>query len=322
MSCLKFMEKDKINNNTYTAELIGNSDLLAIDAYIKDKSVAHILKKLLRLSNALSHTSYTLLDGHIKDTLTKASLDINQYTVLVSNNQLKNFPNNKLETPETRIIPILIGVINLINSLLITNKISVINHETISSEISKIIAGINDFTQKYEAESTGNAEPSEFISRKLFNVSKTNLNRLNQKMDDRNLLKSTVGGRNGVRPQKRYLRRNQTSGIIKDNQNINQVSSTINMGIMDMSKPTNLNPRQAIILDILKDKDSLVIKDISQKITDCSEKTVQRELNYLVEIGLISRSGARRWTRYSIKHSTKHATTNILENPDTTTLVK
>ena len=52
------------------------------------------------------------------------------------------------------------------------------------------------------------------------------------------------------------------------------------------------------ILGLLKDSDGLGIKAISQVITDCSEKTIQRELLSLIENGLIRREGERRWSRY------------------------
>jgi hypothetical protein len=42
------------------------------------------------------------------------------------------------------------------------------------------------------------------------------------------------------------------------------------------------------------------IKDISLSFTDCSEKTIQRELNSLVQKGQLKKTGAKRWSRYSI----------------------
>jgi len=62
-------------------------------------------------------------------------------------------------------------------------------------------------------------------------------------------------------------------------------------------KKTN---RQNIILGLLKKKKELSIKDISQTIRDCSEKTIQRELISLIESGAIKKIGERRWSRYSL----------------------
>ena len=56
--------------------------------------------------------------------------------------------------------------------------------------------------------------------------------------------------------------------------------------------------RTAKILSLIKDKKDLSIKDISTAFTDCSEKTIQRELNSLVSKGQIKKTGAKRWSRY------------------------
>lgn len=51
------------------------------------------------------------------------------------------------------------------------------------------------------------------------------------------------------------------------------------------------------ILALLKGKD-VSIKDISNSFTECSEKTIQRELNALVAKGQIKKTGSKRWSRY------------------------
>jgi len=56
--------------------------------------------------------------------------------------------------------------------------------------------------------------------------------------------------------------------------------------------------RATRIINLLKDSDGLAIKDIASVITDCSEKTIQRELLSLIENGLVRREGERRWSRY------------------------
>lgn len=46
--------------------------------------------------------------------------------------------------------------------------------------------------------------------------------------------------------------------------------------------------------------EGLSIKDISISFSDCSEKTIQRDLNNLVEKGQIKKTGSKRWSRYMI----------------------
>lgn len=56
--------------------------------------------------------------------------------------------------------------------------------------------------------------------------------------------------------------------------------------------------RMSLILDLVRKSKSLSIKEITSVIRDCSEKTIQRELNILIERGLIRREGERRWSLY------------------------
>ena len=63
--------------------------------------------------------------------------------------------------------------------------------------------------------------------------------------------------------------------------------------------------RSEKIISIIKDKASSLdggasIKDISGSFIDCSEKTIQRELNDLIEKGQIKKIGNKRWSRYSV----------------------
>lgn len=58
--------------------------------------------------------------------------------------------------------------------------------------------------------------------------------------------------------------------------------------------------RRAIILELLKAKSNLTIKDFITVIKNCSGKTIQRELLRLVELGVLKKEGERRWSRYSL----------------------
>ena len=64
---------------------------------------------------------------------------------------------------------------------------------------------------------------------------------------------------------------------------------------------SQLTDRAARIRTVLEAKPQATIKDIAEIITDVSEKTIQRELNSLIEKGQVIREGERRWSRYSYK---------------------
>lgn len=61
-----------------------------------------------------------------------------------------------------------------------------------------------------------------------------------------------------------------------------------------------LPDRKTRILTVLEAAGEASIKDLSDVIRDCSEKTIQRELNDLIEKGKVIRIGERRWSRYSV----------------------
>lgn len=62
---------------------------------------------------------------------------------------------------------------------------------------------------------------------------------------------------------------------------------------------SQLTDRAERIKTVLEAKPQATIKDIAEVITDVSEKTIQRELNSLIEKGQVIREGERRWSKYS-----------------------
>lgn len=63
---------------------------------------------------------------------------------------------------------------------------------------------------------------------------------------------------------------------------------------------SQLTDRAERIKTVLEAKPQASVKDVSEIITDVSEKTIQRELNSLIEKGQVVREGERRWSRYSV----------------------
>ncbi|HLP86283.1 MAG TPA: hypothetical protein VK153_00170 [Candidatus Paceibacterota bacterium] len=98
---------------------------------------------------------------------------------------------------------------------------------------------------------------------------------------------------------------------IKDKRTaFNTMSFTNNKSPLQMitDKKTNIltttladrEDRTNKIISIIKDKKEVSIKDISLEFTNCSEKTIQRELNALVLKGQLKKTGAKRWSRYAV----------------------
>lgn len=63
---------------------------------------------------------------------------------------------------------------------------------------------------------------------------------------------------------------------------------------------SDLSDRTTRIKTVLEAKPNATIKDLSEIITDVSTKTIQRDLNSLIENGQVIREGERRWSKYSL----------------------
>jgi hypothetical protein len=61
--------------------------------------------------------------------------------------------------------------------------------------------------------------------------------------------------------------------------------------------------RKKIIIETVKQKENVMIKDVIPLFTDCSEKTIQRELSDLVSQGILKKTGDKRWSKYSLQKS-------------------
>jgi DNA-binding transcriptional ArsR family regulator len=63
---------------------------------------------------------------------------------------------------------------------------------------------------------------------------------------------------------------------------------------------SDLGDRTTRIKTVLEAKPDATIKDLTDIITDVSAKTIQRDLNVLIEQGVVIRQGERRWSKYSL----------------------
>lgn len=67
-----------------------------------------------------------------------------------------------------------------------------------------------------------------------------------------------------------------------------------------VSQSSSALDRRERIKTVLEAKGEATIKDICEVITDVSSKTIQRELNAMIEDNLVKRQGERRWSKYSV----------------------
>jgi hypothetical protein len=75
---------------------------------------------------------------------------------------------------------------------------------------------------------------------------------------------------------------------------------TFKKPLMHPQGPVAREDRINRIMTLIKDKKDVSIKDVSIFLPDYSEKTIQRELNGLVNKGQIKKTGTKRWSRYQL----------------------
>lgn len=77
-------------------------------------------------------------------------------------------------------------------------------------------------------------------------------------------------------------------------------SASVKSVVSTNTATSSKNDRQTLILSTIKSKGESSIKDLTDVIKGCSEKTIQRELIALVNSGDLLKTGERRWSRYTV----------------------
>ncbi len=70
--------------------------------------------------------------------------------------------------------------------------------------------------------------------------------------------------------------------------------------VQNTPAPESKDDREKRILEVIRDKGIVSIKDISSVVFDVSEKTIQRTLQLLIDKGQIKKEGERRWAKYQL----------------------
>lgn len=225
----------------------------------------YIFKKAERISIALH-----MVTNHVSD-LEPAKKDIRKYALeLISHSaayiQAESFGRRNVIRDIARVALTLSSVLETLSA---TGIISEMNASIIRNEL-------HVFIRIAEGESEVD-NIKEKIDPELFNVP---------------AVSSTVAVQQ-QRPKVRVVgsaarESNQTDRGVKDSNQTN-----------GRSAPSGVS-RTTSIIELLKTKTNLTVKDFMDVVTGCSEKTIQRELVRLVSVGTLVKEGERRWTRYSL----------------------
>lgn len=276
-------DKNRKNLNIENQANNNKLNLKTVSIFQNDTQTIFIFKKTERLASAIYLITGFLSDNEpVKWRLRDIATRLLSYSINLSNqgyrnraDAMNNFTASSFE------------IISLLEVANISGIFSSMNCAIIKFEIEKIIELVELRERSLNAKfllSKSFFETAENYSGNNGEFDRANDSlsvKDNTKTKEQSLVnKSVLGNSSGPEPL-----------LIKD---INK--TPINKGHVIRDK----NQRYEVIINLLKKTKEISVKDVSNIISDCSEKTIQRELLSLVEKGVLKKEGERRWSKYSL----------------------
>lgn len=242
-----------------------------------DSKYEYICKKAERISSAIY-----LITEHIKDTDPLKSLARNKAMAIIFSASSFNYTSfTEGDLALSKIKAILWETKSIAGVAYNVGLISEANYLILSQGIRDLLMEVNNF---YYGKSENH------VSEDFFSVPKT-VN-LISKPEPSNRMASP----DFITEQKTksYKRQNLTQGTTGSNQQRDSIKDNkIHPSSSDKKKV-----RRDSVISVLNKNQGIDIKGFSLAISDCSEKTIQRELTLMLNEGLIRKEGERRWSRY------------------------
>ncbi len=173
-----------------------------------------------------------------------------------------------------------------------TLEVKPANAREVLEQFAQSLIGLDSTLRVIAAANVITPDVQQVISSEVENV----LRGLNQYIDQKEAFPSNLFGGIAEVPSNR---RSQESGSVVSVRRPSQPRPQSEANAAEPVQPTG-NDRRVRITTILGAKGEATIKDISEIITDVSEKTIQRELNAMIDEQLVQRQGERRWSKYSL----------------------
>ncbi len=252
-----------INENPNSSAFNDPVNWKSIGFFSAEDYLIYIFKKTEKIAAALYLVSGLLKDKEpIKWELRDHGMDLISSSFMAAS----AVPGDKNSVIQS-LFTAALETMSLLNVARISNLVSDMNYKLLIKEIDHVVGLLRDKLAQ-------NAENAGYVLSESF-------------------FKTPDIFSSGFRPD---TQRNSHKGQAFSGKHPYKTSS--NLAEQGSSKRTE---RQETILNLMKGKSGLTIKDFSHVIKDCSEKTIQRELLDLVERGLVKKEGERRWSTYSLK---------------------
>ncbi len=234
--------------------------------FLSNHKSQYIFKKTKKIANA----SYLLTD-HIKDTEPiKWAIRKNASDILCAEMSF-------IESTRTKLFPVILNLRSFFETAFVARLVSQSNAQIMMSQLDILLEEINNLGMSESAEQL--VTDSFFAVEKLVLPSRENVSE--------SLLRDKV-----------FVPKNE--GVSYKGQSNNKGQEVYKRHNVLETEDFDKRQRRENILAIIKQNKEVMIKDISAKIKNCSEKTIQRELNSMLALHLIKKTGERRWSRYSL----------------------
>jgi DNA-binding transcriptional ArsR family regulator len=241
-------------------------------AIFKDQNFNYLYKKTEKISTALYMiTNFFTAEEPLKWEIRKKTVTLLDSVMKLGTTSLSGRDQIMREISTN-----LFQIISIFEMSFRSGFISMMNYEILSKELDNLVNFIIDIDDKQL-----NAN-SKLFNRTFFEE------KLPKRQEE--IIKPLIKDNNYLKDIKRQI------SVFDDkktyNKDINNFKDTNNI-------KENKNRRSQII-EIIKEKGNVNVKDISEEITGVSEKTLQRELLKMVEDGILKKEGERRWSRYTM----------------------
>lgn len=246
-------------------ESLKKPDLIAF--FDKDASFVFAYKKTEKLASAVYMVTNLFPENEpIRLTLRKKVSELLSFTLLYKDVKASSLTSYVYEAQSK-----VLEIVSLLEVSMLGGLVSNMNFSLLKSEFLNL-------TDVFNAGLSAHKESSqELISSNFFHVEESQ-NQVVSNFHNKNTNSSDMS-LNSFKPSYSQL---------KDGPAIQ---------VRDEFKRSN---RQNVILNLIKKKKEVTIKDIAVIIKDCSEKTIQRELISFMNAGVLKRVGERRWSKYSL----------------------
>ena len=186
------------------------------------------------------------------------------------------------------------------SALDIMNIVSCLNSEGQIREAEKLEILCRNLFLKLELASSGT-----YISRMNFEVLKREYSVLNNSIVEQSRTPILLDFPVSKQPVPSYRTMEQISDIISDKVVVTDIKQTQeetkNEAKKEIETKTEDSDRKSVIISALKTSGPSSVSDVAKLFNGTiGEKTVQRELNNLVGVGIIKKEGEKRWRRYFV----------------------